>query len=145
MASWNVPYEKGVLKAVGYDSRNKIINSAQLITASNPAIIKLTADRTTIKANNQDLSYVTVELLDAKGNLNPTAENLVQFKIDGLGTIAGVGNANPVSLESYQKPQRKAWNGRCLVIIKSQASTGVIKLTASSAGFAPVSININVE
>ena len=119
MTSWNVPYQKGVLKAVGYDSRNKIINSAQLITASIPETIKLAADRSTIHANNQDLTYVTVELLDAKGNLNPTAENLVQFKIDGPGTIAGVGNANPVSLESYEEPQRKAWRGKCLVIIKS--------------------------
>jgi beta-galactosidase len=145
MASWNVPYEKGILKAVGYDSRNKIINSAQLVTASNPATMKLTADRTTIKANNQDLSYITVELLDAKGNLNPTAENLVQFKIDGPGTIAGVGNANPVSLESYQQPQRKAWNGKCLVVIKSGTAAGTIKLTASAAGMSPAAVNIHVE
>jgi beta-galactosidase len=145
MASWKVPYQKGALKAVGYDSKNKIINSAQLATASNPESIKLTADRTIIKANNQDLSYVTVELLDAKGNLNPTAENLVQFKIDGPGTIAGVGNANPVSLESYQQPQRKAWNGKCLVIIKSGATPGKITLTASADHMKSTSININVE
>jgi beta-galactosidase len=145
MAFWNLPYEKGVLKAVGYDSINKIINSAQLVTASNPATIKLTADRTIIKANNQDLSYVTVELLDAKGILNPMAENLVQFKIDGPGTIAGVGNADPVSLESYQQPQRKAWRGKCLVIIKSGTSAGTIKLAAFAAGMTPASININVE
>jgi beta-galactosidase len=145
MTSWNVPYQKGVLKAVGYDSRNKIINSAQLITASIPETIKLAADRSTIHANNQDLTYVTVELLDAKGNLNPTAENLVQFKIDGPGTIAGVGNANPVSLESYQQPQRKAWNGKCLVVIKSGTAAGTIKLTASAAGLSPATVNIRVE
>ena len=145
MASWNVPYEKGIIKAVGYDSKNKIINSAQLVTASNPETIKITADRSTIKANNQDLSYVTVELLDAKGNLNPTAENLVQFKIDGPGIIAGVGNANPVSLESYQQPQRKAWNGKCLVVIKSATAAGTIKLTASAAGMSPATVNIRVE
>jgi beta-galactosidase len=145
MASWNVPYEKGIIKAVGYDSKNKIINSAQLVTASNPETIKITADRSTIKANNQDLSYVTVELLDAKGNLNPTAENLVKFEIDGPGTIAGVGNANPISLESYQQPERKAWHGKCLVIIKSGTSAGTIKLTATSEGMTPVSVNIQAD
>jgi beta-galactosidase len=145
MASWKVPYLKGELKAVGYDSKNKIINTAQLTTALTAATIKLTADRSTIKANNQDLSYVTVELLDAKGNWNPTAENLVKFKIDGPGTIAGVGNANPVSLESYQQPERKAWQGKCLVIIKSGTSAGTIKLTATSEGMPPVSVNIQAD
>ena len=145
IASWKVPYHQGILKAVGYDSKNKIINSAQLVTASDPASIKLTVDRTTIKANNQDLSYVTVELPDAKGNLNPIAENLVKFEIDGPGTIAGVGNANPLSLESYQEPQRKAWHGKCLVIVKSGTSAGTIKLTASSPGMSPVSVNIHID
>jgi beta-galactosidase len=105
----------------------------------------LTADRSTIKANNQDLSYVTVELLDAKGNLNPTAENFVSFKIDGPGTIAGVGNANPISLESYQEPHRKAWRGKCLVIIKSGTTRGKIRLTASVDNMNSTSINVNVE
>lgn len=145
MASWKVPYQKGELKAVGYDANNKIINSAQLTTASTPEKIKLTADRSTIKANNEDLSYVTVELLDAKGNLNPTAENLVKFEIVGPGTIAGVGNANPISLESYQEPQRKAWRGKCMVIIKSGTSSGTVKLTATSAGMSPVSISIEAH
>ena len=49
-----------------------------------------------------------------KAITNPLAENLVKFQIDGPGTIVGVGNANPRSLESYQAPQRKAWQGRCL-------------------------------
>lgn len=145
MASWQVPYQQGVLKAVGYDANNKIINSSQIATASNPTTIKLTADRTSIKVNNQDLSYVTVELLDAKGNRNPLAENLVKFEIDGPGTIVGVGNANPRSLESYQAHERKAWQGRCLVIIKSGKSAGEIKLKAVVQGMNTTSININVE
>jgi beta-galactosidase len=145
IASWQVPYQQGVLKAVGYDAKNKIINSSQIATASNPTTIKLTADRTLIKANNEDLSYVTVELLDAKGNRNPLAENLVKFEIDGPGTIVGVGNANPRSLESFQGPERKAWQGRCLVIVKSGKSAGEIKLKAVVQGMNTASININVK
>jgi len=93
----------------------------------------LSADRATIKADAQDLSYITVELTDANGLRNPKAENLVRFTIQG-GTIVGVGNANPVSLESYQLPQRKAWQGRCLVIVKSSDKAGRITLTASANG-----------
>lgn len=145
MASWMVPYKTGVLKAVGYDGENHVINSSSLSTASNPSVIKLSADRTTIEANNQDLSYVTVELADAKGNINPLAENLVKFEVSGPGTIAGVGNANPESLESYQEPQRKAWHGKCLVIIKSGKSRGQIKLKASAKNMKSASVIINVN
>ena len=145
IASWHVPYQQGILKAIGYDAKNKLINSATLTSASNPVNIKLTADRNIIKANNQDLCYITVELLDSKGNLNPLAENLVTFEIDGPGTIVGVGNGNPRSLESYQASERKAWRGKCLVIVKSAKSRGEIKLKAVAEGVNAGSISINAE
>jgi beta-galactosidase len=131
-ATWQVAYQPGILKVVGY-TNGKEMASSQLQTAKQVSKIKLSADRTTIKADGQDLSYITVELTDANGLRNPKAENLVKFTIQG-GTIVGVGNANPVSLESYQLPQRKAWQGRCLVIVKSSDKAGRITLTASANG-----------
>jgi beta-galactosidase len=133
MAKWSVPYNAGELKAVGYKGKKKIATSL-LQTTERPTAIKLIADRTEIKADNQDLCYITVELVDAKGNKDPKAENLVKFEIEGAGTIVAVGNANPVSLESYQLPQRKAWQGRCLVIVKSKKDAGTITLKASADG-----------
>ncbi len=133
MAVYHVPYAAGELKAVGYDNGKKV-NTSVLKTAHEPTQINLTADRKIIKADNQDLSYVTVELVDKNGTRNPESENLVHFEIEGPGTIAGVGNANPVSVESYQLPERKAWRGRCMVIIKSKKSSGNIILKASSPG-----------
>ncbi|MEO8820955.1 MAG: DUF4982 domain-containing protein [Ginsengibacter sp.] len=133
MAVYNVPYTAGALKAVGYDNGKKV-NTAILKTADEPTQIKLSADRKTIKADNEDLSYITVDLVDKNGTRNPNAENLVHFEIEGPGTIAGVGNADPVSVESCQLPQRKAWQGRCLVIIKSKKSAGNIILKASYPG-----------
>ena len=73
------------------------------------------------------------------------AENLVKFEIEGPGTIVGVGNVNPRSLESYQASERKAWRGKCLVIIKSGKSSGLIKLKAIAEGINAASININAE
>jgi beta-galactosidase len=133
MTVWQVPYTKGKLKAVGY-SNNKQVNVSILQTADKPSIIKLSSDRTQIKADGQDLIYITVELTDAGGILNPTAENLIKFKVEGPGTIVAVGNANPISTESYELPQRKAWRGRCLVIIKSTGIPGDIILKASTVG-----------
>ena len=127
MANWMVPYQTGELKAVGY-TNDKIVNTSILRTAEKPVRIRLIADRTLLKADGQDLSYINVELVDGKGNVDPNAENLIKFSVNGDASIVGVGNANPVSLESYQLPQRKAWKGRCLVIIKAGKRSGKIIL-----------------
>ena len=140
-AVWEVPYQKGELKAIGYKGKKKV-SSAALSTAGDVASLKLSADRAEIKADNQDLSYVTVELVDAAGNRNPKAENLLKFEIEGPGKIVGVGNANPVSLESSQLPQRKAWQGRCLVIIKSENQPGNINLKVTSEGLPASEITV---
>lgn len=144
IASWTVPYESGALKAVGYSS-GKQVNTSELRSAGPVTKIKLTADRTKIRADNQDLSYITVELLDARGIRNPIAENLVHFSIAGPGSIVGVGNANPRSLESYSIPQRKAWQGRALVIVKSGKQPGPITITASTKGLPSASVIVQAS
>jgi len=139
MAAWDVPYRQGSLVAVGFDGDKKV-NTSILKTAAEPIKVSLSADREQLKADNQDLSYVSIELKDAKGVINPKSENLLRFKLEGPGVIAGVGNANPVSLESDGLPQRKAWRGKCLVIVKSTEKTGEIKLKVSADGLAGSSI-----
>jgi beta-galactosidase len=114
-----------------------------LKTASDPSIIRISADRSEIKADGMDLSYVTIELTDESGIRNPKAENQISFSIEGPGTIIAVGNANPVSIESYQAPSRKAWHGRCLVIVKSEPKAGKIILKASSPGIEAAGVEIN--
>jgi beta-galactosidase len=86
-----------------------------------------------------------VELSDANGVRNPKAENLVKFEAEGPGTIIGVGNANPVSLESCSLPERKAWQGRCMVVIKAGKETGTFVLTANSDGLQAGMTEINVR
>jgi len=140
-AAWTVPYQAGKLTAIGYDGDKKV-NTAEIITAATPTQIKLTADRTELKADNQDLSYITIQLLDKAGILNPNAENLLRFSITGPATIVGVGNANPRSVESNQLPQRKAWRGKCLVIIKSTRKAGEIKLNVSASGLSNKTLSL---
>jgi beta-galactosidase len=132
-AVWDVPYASGELKAVGFNGKKKV-TTAILKTAGEVSAIKMSPDRGEISADGQDLSYITVELTDASGIRNRKAENLVKFSIEGEGTIVGVGNANPMSIESNQLPQRKAWRGRCLVIVKSSGKPGTISLSASVEG-----------
>lgn len=141
IATWDVPYEAGELKAVGYRG-GKHVGSAVLKTAGDVSRIALTADRDRIEADGQDLSYVTVELRDDNGTKNPKADTLLAFQIEGPGTIVGVGNANPVSVESYQRRERKAWQGRGLIIVKSGNQPGDIRLKVSSAGLPGAEITI---
>ena len=142
IAEWQVAYEPGTLKAIGYDGK-KQVNTAELHTAGAPSLIRLTADRNKIRSDGKDLSYITVELTDNEGIRNPKADNTVSFEIEGPGSIAGVGNANPVSLESFQLPRRKAWHEKCMVIVKSDTNAGKIHLKAASTGLK--SANLEIE
>ncbi len=143
-AKWEVPFQAGLLKAIGYDG-SKQVASSELRTAADAVQIKLSADTAQIKADGQDLSFITVELLDKNGVRNPKAQNLVKFELKGPGTIVGVGNANPVSIESNQQPQRKAWQGRCLVIVKSDRTPGDVVLKARAEGLKQAEIVITVR
>lgn len=141
MATWQVAYEPGTLRAVGITGR-KQVTSDELHTAGEAATIELTADRYKIRSDGQDLSYITVELTDKDGILNPKAENTISFEVTGPGKIAGVGNANPVSIESFQVPYRKAWRGKCMIVIKSDTTAGKIFLKATSTGLNSSSLEL---
>jgi beta-galactosidase len=130
---WNVTYEPGTVKVVA--RKNGVETASQEIhTAGEPAQIRLTADRSTIRSNGTDLSFVTVEILDKDGNLCPNADNLIEFEIDGKGFIAGVDNGSPISLERFKDNKRKAFYGKCLVVLQNDGNKGKIKLKATSKG-----------
>ncbi|WP_316800570.1 beta-galactosidase GalB [Pedobacter frigidisoli] len=139
---WNVTFEPGTLKAVSRKNGREVL-TREVKTAGAPAKIELLADRKTIKANGEDLSFVTVRILDAAGNVVPDADNLVNFKVEGNGFIAGVDNGFQASLEPFKASYRKAFHGLCLAILQSTDKSGTMKLTASSAGLSASSITIN--
>ena len=138
---WNVTFEPGTVKVVA--RKNGVETTSQEIhTAGEPAQIRLTPDRSTIKADGTDLSFITVEILDKDGNLCPNADNLVQFEVDGKGFIAGVDNGSPISLERFKADKRKAFYGKCLVVLQNNGKEGVIKLKATSEGLNRAQIDI---
>ena len=140
-ATFTLPYTAGELKAVGMQN-GKETETKILKTAGKAANIKLVADRTNITADGQDLSYISVEITDAAGNLVPNADNSMKFKISGAGVIAGLDNANLKDTESYSSTTRKAWNGRAMAVVKSSKAKGDITLTVSSAGLPDATIII---
>ena len=143
-AVFDVPYVVGELMAVGVKD-NKEVEKTYLKTAGNAAKIKLSADRNRVVANGQDLTFITVEVADESGLLQPNAENKLHFTIDGPGVIAGVDNANLKDIDPYVATSRKAWHGRALIVIKSTKNVGDIKLSVSSTGLADASVTIQSE
>jgi beta-galactosidase len=141
LASFTVPYAPGTLKAIGLQN-DKEVAECILRTAGDAAKIRLTPDRSKLRADCQDLSYITVEILDKDDRPQPNADNLIKFSISGPGTIAGMDNGDMRDEEPYKGNQRKVWHGRGIVVIRSSSSPGDIKLTASADGLAPATISI---
>jgi beta-galactosidase len=133
IATFEVPYQPGALKAVGYIG-DQPVAECEVRTAGDPTAIRLTSDRSALKAEPGDLFYVTVEIIDQDGLLHPNAEHTIFFTVKGEGEIAAVGSGNPLSTERYRGNQRKAYRGRCLVVVKSRGQPGEIRLRAQADG-----------
>ena len=144
-ATFEVPYEPGTLIAHCFDN-GKEAASQTLKTTGKPAAIRLVADRTRIKADRNDLSYVRAEIIDSKGNIVPDADNIVvNFGVTGSGMIAGVGSGDPRDMSSFQQPKKKAYQGICLVIIRPETIPGKINVRATAEGLKEASLLITAK
>jgi len=141
-ATFTVPYAPGTLKAVAIQGDKEVANFT-LTTASEPANIRLTPDRPEIKADGQDLSFVTVEILDKQGRLQPNAENMINFSVSGPASIVGLDNGDLNNDDPYQGNQRKAFHGRALVVLRATRTPGDIILTARSDGLPDTTVTIH--
>jgi len=132
-ATFTVPYAPGRLRAVGLRGGREV-ESVELETAGPPAGIRLSPDRSRIRADGQDLSFVIAEVVDAAGRLRPDASVSVRYTLAGEGTIAGIGSGDLTSRESYRANPRRLFQGRALVVVRSTARPGSIELRAEAPG-----------
>jgi len=136
---WLVKYQPGTLTAIARDENGKEIARDSVTTAGEPARVRLTKEEHVITADGKDLSYIHYEIVDGDGNVVPTANNLVHFNLHGQGQIVGVDNGEQASRERYKAQadgtwQRRAFNGKGVVIVKSTEKEGKFTLYADSAG-----------
>ena len=141
---WKVPFEEGALLGVGYRNGSEIMRS-EVRTAGAQAALSLSPDRAEILADGSDLSFITVTVVDGENNPVPHASNLVTFRVEGPGTIAGVDNGSQTSMEPFKADYRKAYNGKCLVVVKAGKEKGEIKVTASSEGLPDAVVSLRVK
>jgi beta-galactosidase len=142
---WNeVTYEQGTLKAVAYKD-GQIIGENTMKTAGEPYQLRLTPDRPTIQADGNDLTYVLIEAFDKDGNPCPLADNLVEINLTGPGIIAGVGNGNPQSLESFQASKIHLFYGKAMLIVRSEEKKGEVGITATTSGLTKAMTKVIIE
>jgi beta-galactosidase len=141
---WQVPYHPGTLLARGY-SDGKLVMTADVQTTGKPAQIKLMPWRKSLMANGMDADVLRVAICDSRGRVVPTADNMVQFHISSNAQIIGVGNGNPDCHEPDDATERSAFNGYCLVIIRSGIQPGTIQISATSAGLQAATAEIGMK
>ena len=143
-AVFAVPYAAGTLRAVGLRG-DRVVAESVLRTAGEAVRLRLTADRRMLHADGEDLSFVTVEAVDANGRPDLRADQEVQFEIGGPGVIAAAGNGDGQDPDSYHSDRRKLYQGRALVVICASRQAGSVKLTAKSSGLSDGSLTIETR
>jgi beta-galactosidase len=142
-AIFSLSYVPGVLKAVALRD-GKAIAETTLRTAGEPAQLRLTADRASLQSSGQDLSFVTVEALDARGESHPNADHMVTFRLEGPGTIAAVGNGDLTSEEAYRGDRRKLFRGKALAVVRTSRNPGALVLTVTAPGLKSATLRLSV-
>ncbi len=141
----DVKYEPGELKVIVYKNGEEWAENMVKTTGSS-AKLKATVDRTSIKADGADLSFITIEIQDENGIFVANADNLVQFEIEGPGKIIATDNGDPSSMVPFPSIERKAFSGLVLAIVQSKLDEkGEIILTAKSSGLENAEIKIISE
>lgn len=132
--TWQVPYEPGTITAVAYDENGKEVGRDSHTSFGDSKRIMLSADRTSLLADCEDLCFVTVSTLDENGNPVENAADYVKAEITGPGRILGMDNGDSTDYDDYKTTVRKLFSGKLLVVVGSTGETGEICLTVSGRG-----------
>lgn len=125
----DVKYEPGTLKVVALDNNGNPAAEKEVKTAGQPYQLVLDPNVKTLKANGEDLAFVTVSVVDKNGNPCPTATNQLDFKVKGKGRFRAVCNGDATSLEMFHLPTMKLFSGKLVVIVQSSTESGDIELS----------------
>ena len=144
--TWDdVRYEPGSLKAIAYKNGQKW--AEELVeTTGKPAALQVTAEKTELKSDGTDLSFIRVAVVDSQGRVVPRSKNHLKFSVTGPAEIIATDNGDATSLLPFQLSERDAYNGLALVILRSQyMKQGKVVLTVESKGLPKQKIALKVE
>jgi len=136
---WKIHYAPGVIEARGTKD-GKVLLTEKRETTGDPATLRLTADRTEINADGEDVAILRVEALDKQGRAIPTADYPIHFRVTGDGTLIGVGNGDPNCQESDKDPKRSLFNGLAQLIVQATRTPGMITVEAYTKDWPPAKL-----
>jgi beta-galactosidase len=141
----DVKYEPGTVKVVAFGKDGKPAAEKVMKTAGKPFKLVLEADRGTLKADGEDISYVTVSVVDKDGNLCPTATEQLQFSVKGAGAYRAACNGDATSLELFHLPTMKTFSGKLVVLVQSAKQAGDIELIVSGGNLKQAKVVLKAE
>jgi beta-galactosidase len=136
-------YTPGKIVAVAYTNGEEISRTS-LLSAGSILNLKVEADRTQIANNDNDLSFVSISLVDENGIIKPLADRKVSVKVEGAGTLQGLGSGNPKTEENFFESTHTTYNGRVLAVIRP-TEKGHIHVFVEAEGCAPKTITIEAH
>ena len=141
----DVRYEPGELRVVAYKEDGSVMSEKTVRTAGRPHHLQLSTNRSSLRADGEDLAYVTVSVVDKDGNLCPDAAHLVQFATEGSGCFRAAANGDATCLDRFPLPQHHAFAGQLTAIVQSGTRAGTLTLTAKAKGLKPARLTLGVE
>ena len=143
-ASFEVPYAPGELTAVSY-REGKEIGRCSLVTAGEEVQLCAEADKKELRADGEDLSFVTVKLTDSAGIENLSASKRVSVSVKGAGRLEAMGSADPKSLGSYDDSEWETYDGYVMFVVRAGEEAGMIEVTVAAEGCEERYIPIEVK
>jgi len=141
--TWDVPFEKGTLKAVGRNGGNEAA-AFELKTTDTVSKISAQCDKTKLKSDKQDLAYIFIDLVDDAGNTVYSADNEITCEISGPVRLLGMEDSFPANIEDYKDNKQHAYHGKLLIYLQATDKTGKAKIKLSSPGLADALIELNI-
>lgn len=143
---WNdVVYQPGEVKAVAYNADGSVAGEKIIRTACKPDHLVLTADRKSMKADGEDLLYITVQVADKDGNIVPTDSREVKFTAKGAGRFRATANGDPTSVRLFHLPEMDLFSGAATAIVQAADKPGTLTFEARAKGVRPARLVIPVE
>ena len=141
---WRVPFAPGELRARAYDGAGRLIAEDVRHTSGDSAAIALSAEDAALRADGEDMTFVTVTMLDAAGLPVENACDRVKVTVTGAGRLLGLDNGDSTDREGYKTSTRRLFNGKLLAIIGAGAEPGMARVAVSSPGKAEAALEIPV-
>lgn len=143
LAHYSLRYTPGELRAVAYDASGNIVAEQKRCSFGDAAKLQVQADRTSVRADGKELSFLTITALDAEGHEVENAVSRVHVAVEGAGRLAGLDNGDSTDYESYQGSSKRMFSGKLLAVVAPDTVPGTITVTVTSPGLEPASVTID--